>query len=161
MDKNIDDLFRLAQEYGPQSVGIEILGQQAGFIPWIQSEMMTRNIYFTLASDRGSNILGIRPSTNKVQRFNVVVPLFKQHKVWFPNELRGSEALVEALDELCLVTAGGFKSKHDDFLDTISMLASLTAWKPSEVAPIQTQDNKYWLDLEPKDEPQALDSYLV
>jgi len=32
MDKNIDDLFRLAQMYKPQSVGIEVSGQQGGFI---------------------------------------------------------------------------------------------------------------------------------
>ena len=33
MDKNIDDLFVLAQKYKPLSVGIEITGQQEGFIP--------------------------------------------------------------------------------------------------------------------------------
>ena len=32
MDKNVDDLFRLAQMYRPQSVGIEVTGQQGGFL---------------------------------------------------------------------------------------------------------------------------------
>ena len=40
MDKNIDDLFVLAQKYKPLSVGIEVTGQQEGFIPWIKSEMV-------------------------------------------------------------------------------------------------------------------------
>ena len=42
MDKNIDDLFRLSQKWKPQEVGIEVSGQQGGFIPWIQDQMMTR-----------------------------------------------------------------------------------------------------------------------
>lgn len=40
MDKTFDDLFRLVQEYQPQQVGIEITGQQGGFIPLLQREMM-------------------------------------------------------------------------------------------------------------------------
>lgn len=161
MDKNIDDLFDLAQKWSPQSVGIEISGQQGGFIPWIQAEMLSRNIFFTLASDKMSGTPGIRPATNKIERFNVVVPWFKQHKMWFPNQLRGTAAMKEAMDELTLATHGQFKSKHDDFIDTISMLANLKAWRPSEEAPIVTNDNKYWLDLEHTEEPNALDSYLV
>ena len=42
MDKNIDDLFVFAQKYKPLSVGIEVTGQQEGFIPWIKSEMVDR-----------------------------------------------------------------------------------------------------------------------
>ena len=61
MDKNIGDLFRLAQEYSTQSVGIEISGQQKGFIPWIQSEMLTRNIYFSIAQEKNSTELATFP----------------------------------------------------------------------------------------------------
>ena len=39
------------------------------------------------------------------------------------------------LFELSLATLKGFKSKHDDQIDTITMLAELNAWKPSEVGP--------------------------
>ena len=45
MDKNLDDLFRLVSQYSPLSVGVEVSGQQAGFIPWIQREMFSRNIF--------------------------------------------------------------------------------------------------------------------
>lgn len=137
MDKNIDDLFRLAQEYKPQAVGVEVTGQQGGFIQWIQGQMMERNIYFPLASEGNDNKPGIRPNTNKLVRFNTVVPLFKSHKMFFPTAKKTEPAMLEAMNELSLVSVGGFRSKHDDFLDTISMLSSLTPWKPSEEAPMQ------------------------
>jgi len=161
MDKNIDDLFRLVQEYTPQSVGVEITGQQKGFISWIQSEMLNRNIYFTLASDINSNQLGLRPNTQKIQRFNVVVPLFKLHKVWFPLECKEDPTMIECMDELTKAAKQKFKSKHDDFIDTISMLGVMTAWKPSQVTPNPKEDDKYWEDWAHPDEPEALDLYLV
>lgn len=153
MDVNIDDLFRLCQMYKPQAVGIEVSGQQQGFIPWIQSEMLARNTFFNMASEKNSNTPGIRPNTNKIQRFNVVVPLFKAHKIWFPEELRYEAPMIEAMDEMRLVAVSGFRSKHDDFADTISMLASLKAWKPSQPAPIledgkgRAGDRDMWDDL--------------
>ena len=161
MDKNINELFRLAQMYRPQQVGIEVTGQQAGFIQWIQGEMLNRNVYFPLASEGNDNKPGIRPNTNKLVRFNTMVPMFKARKVFFPIEKKTSEPLAEALNELELATPGGFKSKHDDFIDTISMLASLTPWKPSEEAPLHGSDSGIW-EMEDEDEPQdRLASYIV
>lgn len=145
MDKNIDDLFRLVQMYKPQQVGVEVTGQQGGFIPWLNQEMMKRNVWFTLASDNNSSNPGIRPNTNKMQRFNIVVPWFKTHKMFFPEEMKLSEPIVELMDELRLASAGGFKSKHDDGIDTISMLASMTAWKPSEAIPlVENKELNIW-----------------
>ena len=56
------------------------------------------------------------------------------------------------LFELSLATLKGFKSKHDDQIDTITMLAELNAWKPSEVGPQEVeeedelQDSTMWGD---------------
>lgn len=161
MNKNWDDLFRLAQLYNPQKVGIEISGQQKGFIAWCDTEMMNRNIYFTLAQERNSSDRGLRPKTNKLERFNVVLPLFKLHKIWFPTELKTTKAIKEALNELTLASRKGFKSKHDDFLDTISMLGSMDPWKPSQVTPQPQPGDQYWDDWEDEDEDSALDGYLV
>ena len=136
MDKNIDDLFRLSQMYKPQSVGIEVTGQQGGFITWIQNQMLERNIYFPLASEGNDSKPGIRPNTAKLVRFNTVVPLFKARKIFFPIERKTEPTIVEAVNELSLVSVSGFKSKQDDFLDTISMLSVMPAWKPSEEAPM-------------------------
>jgi len=166
MDKNIDDLFTFAQAFKPQSVGIEVTGQQAGFIPWIQDQMMERNIYFTLASDQKGGELGMRPNTNKIERFNLVVPLFKAKKVFFPIEKKAEFEMLEAMNELSLVSVGGFKSKHDDFLDTVSMLASLKTWKPSqdgEMVEKRQEGNKnpMW-DIEVDDNTDdQLSSYIV
>lgn len=132
MNENINDLFRLVQEYQPQSVGIEVTGQQGGFIPWIQEEMMKRNIFFNIASENNSGNLGIRPTTQKFVRFMTVVPWFKQKIMFFPREMENDPALIEGLNELSLVSRNGFKSKHDDFIDTISMLSLIKVWKPSE-----------------------------
>jgi predicted phage terminase large subunit-like protein len=163
MDKNIDSLFELVQKYTPQAVGIEISGQQKGFISWIQGEMLNRNIFFNLAKDGNSKEPGIRPNTNKMQRFNIVVPLFKANKIWFPEEMKDSDPMRECMDELTLASVKGFKSKHDDFIDTISMLSSLRAWKPSQVAPPpDKEETKYWLDYDATpDGEELLDRYVV
>lgn len=147
MSKNIDDLFRFINIYKPQSVGIEITGQQGGFINWIQNEMVRRNIYFNLASE--GNNLGLRPKTNKMERFNVIVPLFKMRKIWFPSNMDTSECLIEAMDELRNASINGFKSRHDDFIDTISMLALMNPWKPSEEVEYEYKDNT-WVEFEEK-----------
>lgn len=164
MDKNIDDLFRLAQMYMPQSVGVEVSGQQGGFIPWIQREMLTRNQWFNLASENNSNKPGIRPVTNKMQRFNTIVPWFKSGTMFLPEELRGSNTLVDEVeDELVSATREGFKSKHDDAIDMMSMLSTLKAWKPSqEVSPMQRDDSNIWQDSTMYEEDDGyLDNYIV
>lgn len=161
MNDNIEDLFRLAMEYRPQQTGIEISGQQKGFISWIQNEMVNRNQYFTLASEGNRNEPGIRPSTNKMQRFHIVVPWFKAHKIWFPKELRHTKPMREAVEELSLASASGFKSKCDDFIDTISMLGSIKAWKPSQAIPTPNTDDRLWDDWSGKDDPHIRDLYMV
>ena len=162
MGDNVDDLFRLAQMYRPQSVGIEVSGQQGGFIPWIMREMLDRNIYFPLASEGNDTHPGIRPNTNKLVRFNVVVPWFKSRKIFFPIEKKREGPMLEAMNELELVSMSGFKSKHDDFADTISMLASMPAWKPSEEAPLHTSNSTGMWELDVPDEPtHRMASYIV
>ena len=135
MNATVDNLFRLVQEYSPLEVGIEVTGQQGGFISWVQNEMVSRNIYFNLSKGKNGNNIGIRPIKDKMSRFQEnVVPLFKMKKIWFPEELKDSDELKEMMVELQLATIKGFKSKHDDQIDTISMLAELNTWKPSEVS---------------------------
>ena len=162
MDANVNDLFRFAQIYKPQEVGIEITGQQGGFIPWIRNEMITRNIYFNLASEGNGTKPGIRPNTNKLERFHVTVPWFKLRKMYFPEELRHGPEMVECMDELTLAAKAGFKSKHDDFLDTISMLPSMNVWFPSEEVSLVVNDvdSEMWEIDEPIEE-DGMDSYVV
>lgn len=142
MHTTIDHLFRLVQEYHPQEVGIEISGQQGGFISWIQSEMGHRNNYFTLSVGKDSKKIGITSNKDKMSRFQQnAVPMFKGKKIWLPEELRDSAELEEMMNEISLASRKGFKSKHDDVLDTVTMLAELNAWKPSEVPPYEEEDD--------------------
>ena len=163
MDKNVDDLFRLSQIYKPQSVGIEVSGQQSGFVNWVQSEMMQRNIYFPLASEGNDSKPGIRPNTNKMVRFNIVVPLFKARKMFFPIEKKEEFVMKEAVNELSLASVSGFKSKNDDFIDTVSMLGSLITWRPSEEAPMKSSDEASGMWDIDVDAPTAdrMSSYIV
>lgn len=141
MDKSVDDLFRLCQKYKPLSVGIEVTGQQEGFIPWVKNEMVKRRIFFNLASSGNSSRPGIRPNTNKLQRFLVVVPWFKASEMYFPEEMKLEKPMVEMIEELRLASAGGIKSKHDDAIDTISMLAAMNVFLPSEESPMQFSES--------------------
>ena len=141
MDKNIDDLFVFAQKYKPLSVGIEVTGQQEGFIPWIKSEMVKRRIFFNLASSGNSNRPGIRPNTNKLQRFIVTVPWFKAGEMFFPEELKNEKVMIELMEELRLASGNGLKSKHDDGIDTISMLAAMSVFLPDAENPVQYQED--------------------
>ena len=131
MDKNIDDLFVLASVYKPLGVGIEVSGQQKGFVSWIQSEMVKRNVFFNLLSSNNDGQPGIRPIADKFARFNLFLPRIKAKKLWMPKELKGSAWMNEFIDEISKASISGFKSKHDDVLDTISMLASFEVYKPS------------------------------
>jgi len=162
MDKNIDDLFRLAQIYRPQGVGVEVTGQQGGFIQWIKEQMMVRNCYFTLTSDNNSNKEGVRPNTNKMVRFNTVVPLFKTKKILFASELKNTPLLIEAMDELRLVSKSSFKSKHDDVADTIAMLSVMSPWKPSVESAMEYNKKEDMWELDLDDSNSYSDySYIV
>lgn len=131
VDEGINEIFRFAQIYNPQSVGIEVTGQQGGFVTWLQNEMISRNVWFNLATANNSNTPGIRPITDKFSRFMLQVPMFKMRKMMFPTELRDDPFLLAMMEELNLVSKSGFKSKHDDTIDTISMLSCMNPWKPS------------------------------
>lgn len=163
MDKNIDDLFRLAQMYKPKSVGVEVTGQQGGFIQWIQKEMLERDIWFSLASEGNNGKLGIRPNTNKLVRFQTVVPWFKAKRMFFPEEMRGETALlIEAEEELKYATKTGFKSRADDFIDTVSMLSVMNAWKPShESRLVKETESDIWSDDIDDDGEAGFTSYVV
>lgn len=162
MDKNIEALFNFVSLYKPMSVGVEVSGQQGGFVSFIQKEMIDKNIFFMLASENNDGKPGLRPNTNKMARFNIVVPLFKAKKFYFPEGLRESVEMRECMNELTLASAEGFKSKHDDFIDTISMLGSIKPVLPSENTMSLVHVGGGVFEEEPEEvESSGYDSYLV
>ena len=164
MDKSINDLFRLVTQYRPQQVGVEVTGQQGAFISWLQQEMLTRNIWFNFASSEKSGTPGIRPTTDKLSRFNLVVPWFKAGKMYFPEELKQSVIMGHFMGQIRLATINGLKGK-DDCLDTISMLGYLKPWKPSigltGVGSTHSSDAAFWGDERDDDEPLSISNYIV
>lgn len=164
MDLTINDLFKFVQMYKPLGVGIEVTGQQGGFIPWLQEQMGERNCYFTLTSENNKMAPGMRPSTDKFVRFQVVVPLFKANKIYFPVERKRSIEIVEAVEELSLISFSGFKARYNDFLDTLSMLPRMQAWKPMDtVSMVQGKDGYsdiVYQEEEHIEEQASINSYL-
>ena len=159
LDKSIDNLFSLVQLYKPISVGIEVTGQQGGFIDIIKRDMITRNIFFNIArSGKNNTILGIRPDTDKLTRFNLVVPLFKMGKMYFPEELKPTKVMSEFMLELSLATKNGIKG-HDDCIDTISMLAYMKPWKPSIESEPSHQQNSSYFGIDDDDDMSSESSY--
>jgi predicted phage terminase large subunit-like protein len=161
IDKTFNELFRLVQKYKPQQVGIEITGQQQAYIKLLQGEMMNKNIWFNFASSEKSGTPGIRPVTDKLSRFNLVVPWFKAGLMYFPQEMKHSVIMGLCMGQIRLATLSGLKGK-DDFLDTISMLGYLNAWKPSEAAAKIDQDGMDWGGDEMTSDPtNPLSLYVV
>lgn len=160
MDKNIDDLFRFVSAYKPLSVGVEVSGQQGGFISWIRKEMLDRKIFFNLASDSNSGKEGIRPNTNKMTRFLTMLPMFKQKKIWFPKEMVVSMEMAECMEELRNAAASGFKSKHDDFIDTISMLSVMSPYEPSIEVMYTTSEHYNNIYVDASLEEESVSSYV-
>jgi len=138
-----DRLFDLVATYHPQQVGVEVTGQQGGFISLFQREMMNRNIWFNFATG-SNNQPGIRPQMNKLARFNLMVPYFKAGKMFFPEELKSDPRIQEFMSQISMATMNGFKSKHDDCLDNISMLGDLKPWIPDTTPTITPNEDGVW-----------------
>jgi predicted phage terminase large subunit-like protein len=140
MDANIKALFKFVGHYKPLEVGIEINGQQKGFISWIKEQMIDKNVFFNLA--KTGNQEGIRRNRDKLANFKLAVPLFKAKKIWLPRELKDHEFVAELLEELKFATGEKFKSKHDDAADAVSMLLDIDAFKPSQEIETEYVENE-------------------
>lgn len=55
-----------------------------------------------------------------MNRFRLVIPMFKENRIYLPKDLKNTTLIQQLLDELSMVTIDGIKSKHDDTLDMIS-----------------------------------------
>lgn len=131
MNETFNTLFNFVKKYQPMSVGIEATGQQGGFISLIKEQMLKRNVWFNIARSKGSNKEGISVKTNKMDRFRLTEPFFKQQKIYLPTELKSSTLIQEILDELTAITIDGIKSVHDDAIDMISQLDQMYVVYPS------------------------------
>ena len=123
--------------------------------------MMNRNCFFTLASSNNAKQPGVRPLTDKIGRFNLVVPWFKTGKMFYPEQLRTNSVVAAHIEEITMATMLGFKTKHDDCADTVSMLPLIGAWRPGEAVSMVQQDNGVWAPEETEEEATGYGSYVV
>lgn len=136
-----EPLFRMNREwagkYGKHlQVGVEIDGQQQLNLHTLKKQMIEYNSHFSFARQIGSPFgkegISRRQATGaKHEQFMRVHPLFQQHKIYFPEELKHTKDMEEVLNELNYITYEGIGSKHDDALDCISMLAAMEVMTPS------------------------------
>lgn len=156
LDQVVNQLFKFVKKYKPQGVGLEVTGQQGGFIPFLQKEMMERESYF--------NLVPVRPTTDKLSRFNMVVPWFIAGRFHFCLDLKDSTSMGILLGQLKLATREGIKGK-DDCLDAISMLQYLTVWEPSKEAlnaPKESVEDTLWDEHDfSSNDLSGLSSYIV
>lgn len=131
MNETFNRIFDFVNKYKPMSVGLEVTGQQGGFISLFKDQMLQRNTWFTIAKGKGSSKEGIAVRTNKMDRFRLTEPFFKQKKIFLPEELKDSILIQELLEELSTVTIDGIKSVHDDALDMVSQLDQMYVVYPS------------------------------
>ena len=117
-------------------------------------------------ADEGKK-LGVRPTTDKLSRFNLVVPLFKAGKIRFPVEMKDTRVLglFMRMEQVSLATKDGIKG-NDDCLDTISMLQNLNAWKPNpeeikERSMLKFEPDPLWGIEAEYDNETDLDDYIV
>lgn len=134
MDKTVDQIFESAEKYPSalMGVGVEVQGQQGGFVSWIVKEMTTRSLFFNLLSHGNGLKPGIRVISSKLQRMNEVVPLIKAGKIMIPDDMADHPWVIEFWNEIKLATKKGLKAKHDDVLDTVSMLYLITPILPAQ-----------------------------
>ena len=167
IDKTIDFLFEMVEEYSPMEVGIEKSGQQGGLITLIEKDMMRRGIFFNIGRDKGKKDRGFVSSVDKVTRFTSVVPMFKLGRINFPKNLKNSEMLKVGLEQIELISSKGYASRHDDFGDCVAMLGQMHLIKPSIEKAKQIEKPKSRLeqifdesDLFDEDTPSVISSYL-
>lgn len=164
MNQTFDDIFTLVQQYQPMSVGIEISGQQGAFVDLIRQEMLSRNVYFSIAKGKDGNREGIPARTNKMERLRLSIPFWKTGKMFLPYDLKSTTLVQEILNELAMVTIDGIKSKHDDCLDMISQLEQMRLIYPDSYQANlskETKSNDIYEDDLVENDYQGKHSYVV
>ena len=118
-------------------VGVEVDGQQPIHIYALKEKMTKRNTYFTIARQKGSKVgsEGIRSRLeggDKHWRLKQILPMFQNHKIWFPEELKYTPDMKELLEEIKYTTYRSINAKHDDGIDTLSQIGMMEVIYPAK-----------------------------
>lgn len=156
LQEQYNELFRMVNFWkrGGRNieVGIEIDGQQKAHIFALKEMMMKRNEYFSFARQKGApvgreGILSKATGGNKHERFRYMLPLFQNKKFYFPEELRDTPDMKEALRQLKYTTYTGFAG-HDDYCFTgdTEILMSDGTTKPIKDVEVGDMISTYGVD---------------
>ena len=143
LTEQYDDVFVMVNtwsryNYRGVTVGVEVDGGQRAHIQALKDRMVQKNTWFTIGKQRDSKpgaegIISRLEGGNKHWRFRLALPLFQNHKIWFPEELRETQDMKELIEEIEYATYTGFGSRYDDGADLISMLIPLDTITPPAV----------------------------
>ncbi len=175
-----EEVFRQNKYFGMKSgrvntVGVETDGQQKAHIFSLKQSMVKKNEWFTLGKQKGAKtgsegIVSRLEGGNKHWRFKMMLPLFQNKKLWFPNELKTTPDMMELMEEIKYCTYSGFGSKHDDGIDLISMLGAMDIIFPmpgmgdfyGEMSKKKTNSKRggiYYRESDESESETAYDSY--
>lgn len=151
LEDQYNEVFRHVSTYGRMGyrgfeVGVEVDGNQRTHILALKDRMIRKNIWFTLARQKGSKsgsegILSRLEKGNKHWRFRNTLPLWQGRKIWFPKELKDTADMQELLEELRYATYTSFGSTHDDGVDLISQLMMMETIMP--MPSMYSEDDDY------------------
>lgn len=128
-----NELFRMVSTWSRGGrfieVGIEIDGQQKAHVFALKQMMQKKGIYFSFARQKGApvgreGIMSRSAGGNKLERFRYMLPNFQNMKMYFPEQLKDTPDMKEAVKQLKSATHEGF-SGHDDFCDVVSQLGMM------------------------------------
>lgn len=152
LTQQYDDVFSMVStwsryNYRGVTVGVEVDGGQRAHILALKDRMVSRNEWFTIGKQRDAKIgsegiMSRLEGGNKHWRFRMALPLFQNHKLWFPEELRETPDMKELMEELEYATYTSFGSKYDDGADLISMIISMDSYTPPAVFEEEELDSK-------------------
>jgi len=125
VEQQYNEVFRFIDTYTPENktfeVGVEVDGNQRSHIHALKDRMRQRLNYFTIARQRGSQpgaegILSRLEGGNKHWRMRMMLPMFQNRKIFFPEELRHSPDMVELMDEIRYTSYTRFNCVSGDTL---------------------------------------------
>ena len=127
LQEQYGELFRMVRTWRKGGryieVGVEINGQQKAHLFSLKEMMQKLNVYFSFARQKGAPVgrEGVLSGENKLERFRYVLPKFQNRKFYFPEQLKDTPDMKEALKQLRGVTHTGFTTS-DDFCDCVSQI---------------------------------------
>lgn len=141
----IDKLFEIVEKYRPIQVGIEKGLYQQVIEPFIDKEMIRRNIYFEVVP------LEHAKEGSKLERIKMLAPRFKTGTILFPDNAETDPWVAEMEAEMEGVTKDQIKSLRIDLVDALAMQTQIAVPPVRLSSTIQHQDDKKIVPgMEPK-----------